>query len=95
MNNDLKSSYNSKTCHVLFYTEKPLKIEAGKFHLTFDIRPQDLTGVLFYARGHGSQRISVHLQNDKVGVLGRLMCRPGRSGTRNSRSYTDNISLTE
>lgn len=50
-------------------SKKPLKIEAGKFHLTFDIRPQDLMGVLFHARGQGSQRISVHLQNDKIIAL--------------------------
>ncbi|KAG5280371.1 hypothetical protein AALO_G00088350 [Alosa alosa] len=46
-------------------SQTPLMVEAD-FYLTFDIRPRDLMGLLFYARGQHRRFISVYLQNDKI-----------------------------
>ena len=42
------------------------------FHLTFAVRPRDVLGLLFHARGHHRRGISVYLQKDKVGTLIQL-----------------------
>ncbi|XP_062387159.1 laminin subunit alpha-3-like [Sardina pilchardus] len=54
--------YGDKDC---LASQTPLMVKAD-FHLTFNIRPRDLTGLLFYARGQNGRYISVYLQNDKI-----------------------------